>query len=425
MSALRWKFLGLALWGSCFTAPTVVADEPAKDEGPAGIFKQLDANGDGVLTMEEVPADKKTLAERLFRNADKDKDGKLTAAEFKAGLEKQSDPAPQREGTPGTGPFGGRPGAPGQGGGAEQLWKMLDRNGTGSVKASDVPEERRERFTRMLEMADTNKDGAMSKEEFTKFAERMAPRDGTPGRERPEGSARLENPIKEGDKRPDAERRPEARPDGERREGGPRDGDKPAETRREGDRPPARPEGRPEMRREGDRPAAERPEMRREGDRPAGERIEGRPGVPGLQRGPAPAGMFFLLDTDRDGRLSKSEIENAAKVLSKLDRNGDGELTQQELMPELRPDMRRPEGDRPATGEGFRPREGDRPAGDRPAAREGDRPSDRPAAREGDRRPETRDGERRPAGPRDGDKPREGDRPRESDKPTSEKPKSE
>ncbi len=28
---------------------------------------------------------------------------------------------------------------------------------------------------------------------------------------------------------------------------------------------------------------------------------------------PAPAGLFFLIDVNRDGRLSKEEIENAGK----------------------------------------------------------------------------------------------------------------
>ncbi len=68
--------------------------------------------------------------------------------------------------------------------GPEQLWKMLDRKGTGTIKPEDVPEERRERFTKMLELADSNKDGALSREEFEKFAARMMP-PGGPGRERP------------------------------------------------------------------------------------------------------------------------------------------------------------------------------------------------------------------------------------------------
>jgi Ca2+-binding EF-hand superfamily protein len=386
MSALSWKLWSLALFSSSMTLPALMADEPmAKEPGPGGIFKQLDTNADGFITKDEVPEEKKTLAERLFRNADKNEDGKLSATEFESGLTKQ--PEPIREATPGAGPFQGRPGMAGQG--PEQLWKMLDRNGTGSVKPSDLPEERRERFTKMLEIADKNKDGALSKEEFDQFAARMAPREGAPGRERPEGSTRPDGAPREGD------RKPEGRPDGERPQVGPRDGDRPMPRLPDGIRPQGRPEGRPD---------GERPEMRREGDRPTGERPEGRPEfAPGGPRGPGGVGMFFLLDTDRDGRLSKSEIENATQVLSKLDRNGDGEITPQELMPEGRPEIRRPEGDRVE----MRRPEIRRPEGDRP--------------REGERRPEARgDGDRRPEGPRDGDKPREGDRPRDAEKPKSE-----
>ncbi len=51
----------------------------------------------------------------------------------------------------------------------------------------------------------------------------------------------------------------------------------------------------------------------------------------------------FEFDADGDGKLSKSELENAAKALSKLDKNGDGELTPEELMPP-RPGDRGPDG---------------------------------------------------------------------------------
>ncbi len=334
MLALRWKVLGLALLSSGLPLSALLADEPAKDrpaseakqaakdEGPGGIFKQLDVNGDGELTKDEIPADKKTLADRLFRNADKNNDGKLTAAEFKAGLEKQPEPTPER--TPAAGPVRGGNRVPlGMLGNGEQMWKQMDRDGDGLVKPSDLPEERRERFTRIVELADTNKDGALSKEEFMKFSSRMAERGGIPGKERPAGGARPETPTKEGDRKPvvrPAGERPQARP-GQRPEMR-REGDKASEARRpEGERPMARPDQPNVMRREGDRPAGNRPDGRPMGNLTKGNKLSGE----GLS-------ILRLFDTDQNGRLSKSEIENAAKVLNKLDQDGDDEVTSQELM---------------------------------------------------------------------------------------------
>jgi hypothetical protein len=49
------------------------------------------------------------------------------------------------------------------------------------------------------------------------------------------------------------------------------------------------------------------------------------PGVP--LRG----GLFQAFDTDHDGQLSSGEITAAPEVLKKLDKNGDGTLTGEEL----------------------------------------------------------------------------------------------
>ncbi len=122
-----------------------------------------------------------------------------------------------------------------------------------------------------------------------------------------------------------------------------------AERGREGGRPGAgRPEGgRPDGGRpEGGRPEGGRPEA--QGFRPGGFRPGGpgntgaRGGGPGFgnrESGMSPAMLTRMipvlaaLDTDRDGVISKSEIENASASLKKADRNGDGKLSGDELRP--------------------------------------------------------------------------------------------
>ncbi len=75
---------------------------------------------------------------------------------------------------------------------------------------------------------------------------------------------------------------------------------------------------------------------------PGGERggPGGERGGPGGQRGGGDMGRMMqmmpvlaALDADKDGVISKSEINNAAAALRKLDKNGDGELDAEEMRP--------------------------------------------------------------------------------------------
>lgn len=72
---------------------------------------------------------------------------------------------------------------------------------------------------------------------------------------------------------------------------------------------------------------------------PGGPRGEhGGPGGPdGGHRPPPP--IIEALDLDHDGVISAAEIAKAAESLKKLDKNGDGQLTHDELRPP------RPDGD--------------------------------------------------------------------------------
>ena len=61
-------------------------------------------------------------------------------------------------------------------------------------------------------------------------------------------------------------------------------------------------------------------------DGPPSPRGPGGPGGP--RQGPP---IMIALDTNKDGKLDATEIANAAKALKTLDKNGDGELTQDEI----------------------------------------------------------------------------------------------
>ncbi len=75
--------------------------------------------------------------------------------------------------------------------------------------------------------------------------------------------------------------------------------------------------------------AGRRPNMQRPG---GGPEAGGFPGGPMgmLQMHP----LMKILDTDKDGTLSASEIANASKTLIQLDKNGDGIISAEEMRPD-------------------------------------------------------------------------------------------
>lgn len=78
---------------------------------------------------------------------------------------------------------------------------------------------------------------------------------------------------------------------------------------------------------------------------------------PGPNRGMMRSPAFEALDADHDGVISSSELANAATALKSLDKNGDGKLSEDEVRPQM-PGRGRGDG---ARGEGGRGGQGGEP----------------------------------------------------------------
>lgn len=63
---------------------------------------------------------------------------------------------------------------------------------------------------------------------------------------------------------------------------------------------------------------------------PDGSGPQGGPG--GEHKRPLPP-LIMVLDANGDGVIDATEIANASRALKKLDKNGDGKLTQEEIRP--------------------------------------------------------------------------------------------
>ena len=101
---------------------------------------------------------------------------------------------------------------------------------------------------------------------------------------------------------------------------------------------------------------------------PAGQAGPGN-GPEGMhgRRLPPPSLLMEALDTNHDGIIDSNEIANASAALRKLDKNGDGKLTPDELRPQRRP---RGEGHDGPPGPGGQ---------ERPPGPDGQRPEPPPA----------------------------------------------
>jgi Ca2+-binding EF-hand superfamily protein len=186
---------------------------------------------------------------------------------------------------------------------AKKLFQDLDQNHDGKLAAAEIPEGQSRFFDRLLRIADKDKDGELTQDEFTQAHQEDAgpglPLNGLGG-QGPRGG----NPDQIFD-------RLDRNHDGKLAK-----------------------EEIPEPMRDRLGPLFERlgkDTLSKDDLRGFGRRM-GPPGGFGMRGMPGRPRFLQELDANQDGRLSKEELAKAAEKFDALDNNGDGQLDPQELM---------------------------------------------------------------------------------------------
>jgi Ca2+-binding EF-hand superfamily protein len=120
---------------------SAMASAQAPGERIRDAFQQVDANGDMLIERSEVPEKALPAFDRLLARGDADKDGKLSAAEFRDLAQKARGAVP--------------PGAL-----ADRL-KRMDKNGDGKIERSEFTG-----LSAVFERLDKNKDGSLTRDEI-------------------------------------------------------------------------------------------------------------------------------------------------------------------------------------------------------------------------------------------------------------------
>jgi Ca2+-binding EF-hand superfamily protein len=133
---------GILMLGMLLGRSPLQAAEPTAQPTSERLFRQLDQNRDGRLELEESPGEHARLFKRLLRTADADGDGRLSLREFDQGLQPQRTAKPMAEKPPSRLP------------GADELLllvAMADVDADGTIDLDEVPQRLRPFFERLKE----------------------------------------------------------------------------------------------------------------------------------------------------------------------------------------------------------------------------------------------------------------------------------
>ena len=137
----RQIWIAAVMSGFVMAAGAASADQHR--EAPA--FEDLDLNGDGSLSLEELQAQ----GEARFATADTNGDGALSLDELVAAAEARASDR------------------------AAAMIERHDENGDGVLQIDEMPRPRADRAERMFDRVDADEDGVISAEEFEAARERM------------------------------------------------------------------------------------------------------------------------------------------------------------------------------------------------------------------------------------------------------------